>query len=112
MCPNISRGSSGHRAHQHLNPIENAWALVAKRVVAKQASLRQPKTLEELKHAVRGAWTEVMTEEYCTTLADSMDARLRNATEAAWWSHWLLAMDSLPPSLVFALRCWVKNNTL
>ena len=25
----------------------------------------------------RGAWTEVMTEEYCTTLADSMDARLR-----------------------------------
>ena len=43
----------------------------------KQASLRQPKTLEELKHAVRVAWTEVMTEEYCTTLADSMDARLR-----------------------------------
>jgi hypothetical protein len=55
-----------------LNPIENAWALVAS-----QASLRQPKTLEELKHAVRGAWTKVMTEEYCTTLADSMDARLR-----------------------------------
>ena len=26
---------------------------------------------------MRGAWTEVMTEEYCTTLADSMDARLR-----------------------------------
>ena len=25
----------------------------------------------------RVAWTEVMTEEYCTTLADSMDARLR-----------------------------------
>ena len=72
MCPNISRVSSGHRAHQHLNPIENAWALVAK-----QASLRQPNTLEELKHAVRVAWTEVMTEEYCTTLADSMDARLR-----------------------------------
>ena len=70
MCPNISRGSSGHRAHQHLNPIENAWALVA------NASLRQPKTLEELKHAVREAWTEVMTEEYCTTLADSMGARL------------------------------------
>ena len=53
-----------------LNPIENAWALVAR-----QASLRQPKTLEGLRHAV--AWTEVMTEEYCTTLADSMDARLR-----------------------------------
>ena len=55
-----------------LNPIENAWALVAR-----QASLRQPKTLEGLRHAVRVAWTEVMTEEYCTTLADSMDARLR-----------------------------------
>ena len=26
---------------------------------------------------MRVAWTEVMTEEYCTTLADSMDARLR-----------------------------------
>ena len=49
-----------------------AWALVARR-----ASLRQPKTLEGLKHAVRVGWTEVMTEEYCTTLADSMDARLR-----------------------------------
>src|SRR3954464_343894 len=72
MFPNTSRGSSGHRAHQHLNPIENAWALVAR-----QASLRQPKTLEELRHAVRVAWTEVMTEEYCTTLADSMDTRLR-----------------------------------
>jgi transposase len=54
-----------------LNPIENAWALVAK-----QASLRQPKTLEELRRAVRFAWTEVMTQEYCTTLADSMGARL------------------------------------
>ena len=31
-----------------LNPIENAWALVTR-----QASLRQPKTLEQLKHAVR-----------------------------------------------------------
>ena len=39
------------------------------------ASATQP--LEGLKHAVRVAWTEVMTEEYCTTLADSMDARLR-----------------------------------
>ena len=54
-----------------------------------------------------GRGPEVMTEEYCTTLADSMDARLRKLR-----SHWLPAMDSLPPSLVFALRCWVKNNTL
>ena len=42
--------------------------------MASQASLRQPKTLED---AVRVAWTEVMTEEHCTILADSMDARLR-----------------------------------
>ena len=55
-----------------LNPIENAWTLVAS-----QASLRQPKTLEELKHAVRVAWTEVMMEELRTTLADSIDVRLR-----------------------------------
>ena len=34
------------------------------------------------------------------------------ATEAAWCPHWLLTMGSLPPSLLFALRCWVKNNTL
>ena len=55
-----------------LTHAENLWALVAR-----QASLRQPKTLEELRRAVGVAWTEVMTEEYCTTLADSMDARLR-----------------------------------
>ena len=70
MCPNISRGEQWPPRAPDLNPIENAWALVAK-----QASLRQPKTLEELKHAVRGAC--VMTEEHGTTLADSMDARLR-----------------------------------
>jgi len=38
---------------------ENSLALVAK-----QASLRQPKTLEGLKHAVRVARTEVKTEEH------------------------------------------------
>ena len=71
MWPNISRGSSGHRAHQTSTHRERVG-------LGGEASLAsQPKTLEELKHAVRGAWTEVMTEEYCTTLADSMDARLR-----------------------------------
>jgi len=54
-----------------LNPIENIWALVARR-----ASLRQPRTLEALKRAVRGAWNAVMTEECCITMADSMEARL------------------------------------
>ena len=54
-----------------LNPIENIWALVARR-----ASLRQPRTLEALKRAVRGAWNVVMTEECCITMADSMEARL------------------------------------
>ncbi|HZM25482.1 MAG TPA: IS630 family transposase [Anaerolineales bacterium] len=54
-----------------LNPIENIWALVARRV-----SFRQPKKLEGLKRAVRAAWNEVMTEECCVTMADSMNARL------------------------------------
>jgi transposase len=54
-----------------LNPIENIWALVAR-----QASLRQPKTVDALKRAVRAAWNEVVTEECCITLADSMAARL------------------------------------
>ena len=34
---------------------------------------------------MRVAWTELMTEEYCTTLADSMDAPTE-ATEATWCS--------------------------
>ena len=54
-----------------LNPIENIWALVAGRV-----SIRQPKNVEGLKRAVRAAWYEVMTEECCETMADSMNARL------------------------------------
>jgi len=54
-----------------LNPIENIWALVAR-----QVSLRQPKTVDALKRAVRAAWNEVMTEECCITMADSMEARL------------------------------------
>jgi transposase len=54
-----------------LNPMENIWALVAR-----QASLRQPRTLQALKRAVRAGWAEVMTEDRCLTMADSMDARL------------------------------------
>ena len=78
-----------------------------------EASLASPaKNLEELKHAVRGAWTEVMTEEYCTTLADSMDARLRKLRKLRGGHTRLLVMGSLPPSLLFALRCWVKKKHL
>ena len=54
-----------------LNPIENIWALVAR-----QVSLRQPKTVDALKRAVRAAWNAVMTEECCIAMADSMEARL------------------------------------
>ena len=75
-----------------LNPIENIWALVARR-----ASLRQPRTLEALKRAVRGAWNVVMT-----------DGRLnggtsREVTEGAWCAHWLLTMCGLSLESSFVL---------
>ena len=99
----ITRGQWPPRSPD-LNPIENAWALVAKR-----ASLRQPKTLEELRHAVRLAWTEVMTQEYCTTLADSMGARLSKLRQLRG-AHWLLTFSNLSSSLLLALQRCIKNN--
>jgi hypothetical protein len=54
-----------------LNPIENAWALMKDRV-----AFAEPKNLEQLEKAVLAAWNEVMTPEYCLTLAESMDRRL------------------------------------
>jgi transposase len=53
-----------------LNPIENAWAMVAARVA--QA---EPHNLDSLKRAIRAAWQAVMTVDYCRALADSMPAR-------------------------------------
>ena len=58
---------------------------------------------------MRVAWTEMMTEKYCTTLADSMDGSYGSYGSCVVLT---LAMDSLPPSLLFALRCCGKNNTL
>ena len=81
MCPNISRGSRA-TALTNLNPIENAWALVAK-----QGSLRQPKTLEGLKHTVRVAWTEVMTEKYCPL----------------WLTRWMRVFGSFGSCVVLTL---------
>ena len=54
-----------------LNPMENIWAQVAH-----HASLHQPRTLEALRRAVRAAWAAVMTEDYCSTMADTMKKRL------------------------------------
>ena len=62
---------SSHQQIPDLNPIKNIWALVAR-----QVSLRQPKTVDALKRAVRAAWNAVMTEECCIAMADSMEARL------------------------------------
>ena len=71
-----------HRTHQTSTP-ENAWALVAK-----QASLRQPKTLEELKRAVRGAWTEVLTQ---------------RSTVPLWLTRWMRAYGSYGSCVVVTL---------
>ena len=55
-----------------LNPIENAWARMKEHV-----AYAQPKNLEQLRAAILAAWNTVMTPEYCRTLAESMDRRLR-----------------------------------
>jgi transposase len=53
-----------------LNPIENAWAMVAARV---QQS--EPHNTDSLKRCIRAAWQSVMTDDYCRTLAMSMPHR-------------------------------------
>lgn len=60
-----------------LNPIENAWPLVAARV-----RRAQPHNLDSLKRAIRSAWAEVMTVDYCHTLADSMPTRFAELRRA------------------------------
>ena len=59
-----------------LNPIENVWAIM-KRAVRKQG----PRTLPELRDAVRNAWVRVVTPQLCRRLYDSMPARVRGVIQ-------------------------------
>jgi transposase len=54
-----------------LNPIENAWAEVARRV----RSL-EPSNTKELHAAIRSAWADTMTDSFRRALVDSMPRRL------------------------------------
>jgi transposase len=54
-----------------LNPIENAWGVVAARV-----SARQPTNLATLKAAITQAWEEAMTDDFRMALVRSMPRRL------------------------------------
>lgn len=54
-----------------LNPIENAWALMANSVAR-----NKPTNREQLRQAILDAWEEVMTPVYMQSLIDSMPRRL------------------------------------
>lgn len=60
-----------------LNLIENAWA-----VVGEQVKRAEPKNLDQLKCSIKRARREVMTDDYRTTLVESMRRRLTAVTQA------------------------------
>jgi transposase len=55
-----------------LNPIENAWVLLKKKVAK-----RNPTSMENLKEVIREVWVLEMSQEYCRTLIDSMPKRIQ-----------------------------------
>lgn len=54
-----------------LNPIENVW-----RIMKGKVSLRRPRTLLELQHAIRQVWTLEVTRELCEKCITSMPRRI------------------------------------
>lgn len=60
-----------------LNPIENCWAMVKKRV----AELR-PTSLTDLKAKVRQVWETEVTAEFCSSLIRSMPDPLATVIKA------------------------------
>ena len=55
-----------------LNPIENCWAILKKKV----AQLR-PTSLKDLENKIKSVCTEHITPGYCKTLIDSMPSRIQ-----------------------------------
>ena len=55
-----------------LNPIENIWTYVKKKV-----NLRRPSNLYEMKHAIMSVWCLDITPDYCSKLVSSMPKRIK-----------------------------------
>jgi hypothetical protein len=63
-----------------LNPIENLWALVSRKVYPQNKTYTSIKTLRE---AIEAAWGEIRTDvELCRNLIDSMPNRLQQVVRA------------------------------
>ena len=54
-----------------LNPIENCWLLLKRKV-----AVRNPTSLKELRHAITSVWVTEITPEYCEKLCLSMPSRI------------------------------------
>ena len=55
-----------------LNPIENLWTLIKKKV-----STSNPTTLDELKRTIKEIWCKDIGQNVCKNLADSMPSRIQ-----------------------------------
>jgi transposase len=55
-----------------LNPIENIW-----RIMKGKVSLRRPRSVQELQHAIKQVWTLEITPELCEKCISSMPRRLQ-----------------------------------
>ena len=60
-----------------LNPIENCWAVLKKKVV-----IRQPTSHADLVEVIKDVWCVEITDDYCRNLIDSMPRRLAAVLKA------------------------------
>lgn len=60
-----------------LNPIENCWAIVKKKVAQ-----HKPTSASHLIDVIKQVWTQEISPEYCTALIDSMPQRLNAVLKA------------------------------
>ena len=56
-----------------LNPIENLWMILKRKV-----RLHQPKNMQDLIYNIKRVWCTEITAELCRKLVDSMPNRLKN----------------------------------
>lgn len=66
-----------------LNPIENVWGIMTRRIREKQVASGTPRNTESLKCQVREAW-ESITPELCKKLCKSVDKRLEVVKANRW----------------------------
>ena len=55
-----------------LNPMENSWALIKKKV-----STSNPTTLDEIKWTIKEIWCKDINQNVCKNLRDSMPSRIQ-----------------------------------